>query len=172
MPQGSSWMRLKKPDWTDMPTIDRNDEHATRYEATLEEQIDYVARQYTGHQAKDRFIEAILASLERLRAIERAEGMPEEPTLYYVFIEKRFSGEGENVAAVLKEDYDALRLHAQHLQDRLNRMEALMREAYEIYAGMEGIPKPQTACEDYLLRIIDQMQKAMSAALLAKIGKE
>ena len=61
---------------------------------------------------------------------------------------------------------------AAQLADGLARMEAGLREAYEVYAGMDGVPVPQTACEAYLLQIIGQMQKAMSAALLTKLEKE
>jgi hypothetical protein len=52
------------------------------------------------------------------------------------------------------------------------RIKELLREAYEVYAGMEGTPIPQTACEAYLLRIIMEMQKPLSAALLAEVEKE
>ena len=31
-------------------------------------------------------------------------------------------------------------------------------EIYEVWAGSEGIPEPQTACEAYLLRLIEQMR--------------
>lgn len=51
---------------------------------------------------------AILASLERLKAIDAVQ-VPEYPKINYTFIEKPFSGEGENIAAALKVDYDTLR---------------------------------------------------------------
>jgi hypothetical protein len=35
-----------------------------------------------------------------------------------------------------------------------------VNEVREIWAGMEGIPIPETACESYLLRIITQMKDA------------
>jgi len=54
----------------------------------------------------------------------------------------------------------------------IERIKELLRESYEVYAGMEGTPIPQTACEAYLLRIIMEMQKPLSAALLAEFEKE
>jgi hypothetical protein len=57
-------------------------------------------------------------------------------------------------------------------ESEIKRIKELLREAYEVYAQMEGIPTPQTACEAYLLRIIMEMQKPLSAALLAGIEKE
>lgn len=51
---------------------------------------------------------------------------------------------------------------------RLKEIEGKLRETYEIYAGMEGIPVPQTACEAYLLRIIDEMQKSIAILLRGK----
>lgn len=61
---------------------------------------------------------------------------------------------------------------AEKAESELAELRRKLRDAYEIYAGMEGIPIPQTACESYLLRIIDQMQKAMTAMLAAAPDKE
>ena len=38
-------------------------------------------------------------------------------------------------------------------------------EIYEVWAGSEGIPEPQTACEAYLLRLIEQMRNIARAAI-------
>jgi hypothetical protein len=38
-------------------------------------------------------------------------------------------------------------------------------EIYEVWAGSEGIPEPQTACEAYLLRLIEQMRDIARAAI-------
>lgn len=53
-------------------------------------------------------------------------------------------------------------------EQRAEAMGMQLRDAYEIYAGMEGIPVPQTACEGYLLRIIDEMQKALATGKSAE----
>jgi hypothetical protein len=50
---------------------------------------------------------AMFASLEKLKRIEAVK-VPAYPRIYHTFIEKPFSGEGENIPAVLKEDYDTL----------------------------------------------------------------
>ena len=51
---------------------------------------------------------------------------------------------------------------------RLREIESKLRETYEIYAGMEGIPLPKLASEAYLLRVIDQMQQSISILLRGK----
>jgi hypothetical protein len=93
-----------------------------------------------------------LASLERLRAIENANGMPEEPERFGPDIAGEMGAwvDGEYI---YYSNYDALRLHAQHLQDRLNRMEALMAGLLDTYAS---VLSPQMCAE-------------IDAALLAKV---
>lgn len=100
---------------------------------------------------------AILASLERLRAIENAKGMPEEPAKIRVVNITENGNKTEIIEHVLAADYYALRLHAQHLQDRLNRIEALMAGLLDTYAS---VLSPQMCAE-------------IDAALLAKVeGRE
>lgn len=69
-------------------------------------------------------------------------------------------------------DYDAAIAHLNGLlareRDKLAKAMAGLRETYEIYAGMEGMPLPLLASEHYLLRIIDQMQKSITALLSTK----
>ena len=40
----------------------------------------------------------------------------------------------------------------------LRRLHQICREVYEVWAGSEGIPVPETAVEAYLLRLIEQMR--------------
>lgn len=106
---------------------------------------------------------AILASLERLRAIENAKGMPEEPVSVQVMRYEFSQTHDAEVVAYI----DALRLYAQHLQDRPNRIEALLRESSE---EMELAGAPH--CKNNLFTAM-MVWKAMSAALLAKLeGRE
>jgi hypothetical protein len=161
---------------------------------TLDEQVEAMADhvkllktcadlpEWNGEQ--NEMAEAILASLERLRAIENAKGMPEaldwvsitqdadkivrDKAVWKRFIDGTPLANDVSVwmAEFALEKSAALRLHAQHLQDRLNRMEALMREPDE----------------DMFNSLTDRMWKehtsstvwqAMSAALLAKVdGRE
>jgi len=44
---------------------------------------------------------------------------------------------------------------------RIAELEAMIHEAKEVYAGMEGF-KPETAPEGYCLRIIEQMYAALA----------
>lgn len=40
----------------------------------------------------------------------------------------------------------------------LRRLHQCCRDVYEVWAGSEGIPEPQTAVEAYLLRLVEQMR--------------
>jgi hypothetical protein len=39
----------------------------------------------------------------------------------------------------------------------ITQLETRIHNAYEVYAGMEGIKRPLTCCESYLLQIIRDM---------------
>jgi hypothetical protein len=49
--------------------------------------------------------------------------------------------------------------------DRIEQLEAALREIYEVYAGSEGIPQPISASEGYLFQLIKDMVAISSAAL-------
>ena len=49
--------------------------------------------------------------------------------------------------------------------DRIETLEAALRDVYEVYAGSEGIPQPMTAAEGYLLRLVNEMADTARAAL-------
>lgn len=49
--------------------------------------------------------------------------------------------------------------------DRIEQLEAALRDVYEIYAGSEGIPQPMTAAEGYLLHLVREMANTARAAL-------
>jgi hypothetical protein len=57
--------------------------------------------------------------------------LPEEPHIHHVFLEKPFSGEGVNVPAVLKEDYDKLRAHAIAKTAECERLREALRESVQ-----------------------------------------
>ena len=40
----------------------------------------------------------------------------------------------------------------------MRRLHQICREVYEVWAGSEGIPVPQTAPEAYLLQLVEQMR--------------
>jgi hypothetical protein len=54
------------------------------------------------------------------------------------------------------------------LMDREKRLEAALREIYEVYAGSEGIPQPISASEGYLLQLIKDMVAISRAALAGR----
>ncbi len=45
-------------------------------------------------------------------------------------------------------------------RERIAELEAMIHEAKEVYAGMEGF-KPETAPEGYCLQVIEQMYKEL-----------
>jgi hypothetical protein len=47
------------------------------------------------------------------------------------------------------------------LRNENEALQSRIHEAVEVFAGMEGVPVAETACEGYLLRIIDQMMAAL-----------
>ena len=51
------------------------------------------------------------------------------------------------------------------IQNRIEELEAALRDVYEVYAGSEGIPQPMTAAEGYLLRLVKEMANAARTAL-------
>ena len=110
---------------------------------------------------------------ERLRAIEQAAGMPDEP-------ENKWASEADPYRFIVyRADYEKLTAHCLHLQtqymemamqvniadearldaeDRLARMEALLRELYDEAQSRGALPS----------KLCDKVD----AALLAKIAKE
>jgi hypothetical protein len=48
---------------------------------------------------------------------------------------------------------------------RIEELEAALRDVYEVYAGSEGMPRPMTAAEGYLLQLVKEMANITRAAL-------
>ena len=103
---------------------------------------------------------AILASLDRLRAIEQAAGMPEPVARIRVVNITENGNKTEIIEHVLASDYDKLTAHCLHLQTQYMDMAMQVNIADE----------KRLDAEDRLARIM--LFKAMSAALLAKLEKE
>lgn len=60
--------------------------------------------------------------------------------------------------------YSEAQAEIERLRDENEALRARIHEAVEVYAGMEGVPLPETACEAYLLRILREMMAALAAA--------
>jgi len=52
--------------------------------------------------------------------------------------------------------------------DRIEKLQAALREIHEVYAGSEGIPEPMTAAEGYLLKLLTEMVGVTRNALEGK----
>jgi hypothetical protein len=50
-------------------------------------------------------------------------------------------------------------------QEEIERLRQVCRDAYEIYAGSEGIPMPETAAEAYLYQLLNQMKDEIAKGL-------
>lgn len=44
------------------------------------------------------------------------------------------------------------------LVEEIKRLHRVARNVYEVWAGSEGIPQPETAPEAYLLQLVEQMR--------------
>jgi uncharacterized protein YhaN len=62
---------------------------------------------------------------------------------------------GEAMQAQLKEN----------LREQLAASQQALRNVYEVWAGSEGIPVPETVVEAYLLRLVEQMRDAAKEGL-------
>lgn len=51
------------------------------------------------------------------------------------------------------------------LMNENNRLRQVCRNAYEVWAGSEGIPEPETAAEAYLLQLLIQMRDEVKKGL-------
>ena len=51
----------------------------------------------------------------------------------------------------------------------IERLRGALRDIYEVYAGSEGIPKPMTAAEGYLLQLLMEAVRIAARALAGKI---
>lgn len=49
--------------------------------------------------------------------------------------------------------------------DTIEALRQALRNVYEVYAGSEGIPVPETAPEAYLLQLVEQMRDAAKEGL-------
>jgi hypothetical protein len=52
--------------------------------------------------------------------------------------------------------------HVGHERDDLRQ---ILRDAYEVYAGSEGIPEPETAAEAYVYQLLMQMKDEIARGL-------
>ena len=51
------------------------------------------------------------------------------------------------------------------LKAEIERLQRICRDAYEVWAGSEGIPEPETAAEAYLLHLLEQMRDEIKKGL-------
>lgn len=51
------------------------------------------------------------------------------------------------------------------LHEEKMRLQQVCRDAYEVWAGSEGIPEPQTAAEAYLLSLVEKMRDEVKRGL-------
>lgn len=107
---------------------------------------------------------AIHNFLERLRAIVNAKGIPDCPSPEFL---QHIRFEGRDCVVMAPAEYEALYLSHRHLQDRLNRMEALLREPTQTMIT-EAWKVSKTP---FIEADIRRIWSAMSAALLAKLEK-
>ena len=92
--------------------------------------------------------------------IDKLEGMVRE-------LRQRVE-EYESMRKELMDDPDIHWVPKQYLaasQQRITELEQICRDAYEVYAGSEGIPTPETAAEAYLYQLLMQMKDEIARGL-------
>ena len=55
--------------------------------------------------------------------------------------------------------------YSDSLNQRIDELERICRNAYEVYAGSKGIPTPETAAEAYLFRLVHEMKDEIARGL-------
>jgi len=55
--------------------------------------------------------------------------------------------------------------YSDKLNQRITELEQICRDAYEIYAGSEGVPEPETAAEAYVYQLLMQMKDEIARGL-------
>lgn len=134
--------------------IDRDDEYATRYEAapTIEEQIEYA--KYLQFQINNPKVSAILASLEKLAALESqpVPVEPEIPTVYYVTIPT-----GEYASVVTTASLSKWRAYIDTLQSALHRAQEERDKSCEL---LEALNEKSTALISVNERLKHRAEKA------------
>ena len=51
------------------------------------------------------------------------------------------------------------------LSEENARLHQVCRDAYEVWAGSEGIPQPETCAEAYVLQLLEQMRDEVKKGL-------
>ena len=57
-----------------------------------------------------------------------------------------------------KRDRSGYAEYCHQAADEIDRLRQVARNVYEVWAGSEGIPLPETAAEAYLLQLVEQMR--------------
>ncbi len=57
-----------------------------------------------------------------------------------------------------KRDRSGYAEYCHQAADEIDRLRQVARNVYEVWAGSEGIPMPETAAEAYLLHLVEQMR--------------
>ena len=55
-------------------------------------------------------------------------------------------------------EIESLRAELEAVKKELDGLKQVCRNIYEVWAGSEGIPRPETCAEAYLLELVEQMR--------------
>ena len=87
-------------------------------------------------------------------ALSEPQGETPKPKIYYTYIVQQISGEGINVPAVLKEDYDALERRLRAANERIKELEpwklAIDRQLLTFEMVVESYTDPSKALQDII----------------------
>ena len=71
-----------------------------------------------------------------------------------------------------KRDRSGYAEYCHQAADEIDRLRQVARNVYEVWAGSEGIPMPETAAEAYLLHLVEQMRDEAKHGLHNALGQE
>jgi hypothetical protein len=69
------------------------------------------------------------------------------------------------IEAILRKHEQAVLEVMAEQQDEIKRLHQVCRDTYEVWAGSEGIPIPETAPEAYLLGLVEKMRDEVKRGL-------
>jgi antirestriction protein len=105
---------------------------------------------------------------DKLAACKKALGVADEGRSY---ANELLTQKAQELAACEKECEEQARLNGMgsereaRLLARVEELQQILRDAYEVYAGSEGIPMPETAAEAYVYQLLMQMKDEIARGL-------
>jgi len=109
--------------------------------------VDELAKQFAASQAREQQLRDALEKIARVNAMDYEYQKWAQEALH------------------IPHDTSALDAITKPLHFRIEELHQICRDAYEVYAGSEGIPTPETAAEAYVYQLLMQMKDEIARGL-------